>query len=179
MPDDDALDALTALRASVVDAAPETARLEWRRRRQLHMTLRYLYGGLPADPGPLYAGMAAIAARTRRIDLVFDRVEAWSNVLVACPAPHSRLDGLFADADAVAVACGDRPEPKPPKPHVTLAYLPRAPGALPGTGLPRAPSPLPFETCVGRVALARTAPGGYETPDWWPLQDPPLPTSPD
>lgn len=173
MPDEDALDALSALCASIAGAWPQAGRLKWRDRRQLHMTLRFLHHGLPPDPGPLYARLVEIASRTRRIEVVFDRIEAWPRVLVARPAPASALDRLFADIEAAATACGEAPERKAAAPHVTLAYPEQRAATLPallGTGTGSLP-PLPFTTCLGRIAIAQTAPGGYDTPHWWPLQE--------
>ncbi|WP_149196019.1 2'-5' RNA ligase family protein [Luteimonas suaedae] len=173
MPDEDALDALAALCASIADRLPPAGRLKWRNRRQLHMTLRFLHGGLPPDPGPLYAMLADIASRTRRIEVVFDRIETWPRVLVARPAPDPILDRLFTDIEAVARACGEAPERRAAAPHVTLAYPEQRAATLPAsldTG-PGSLPPLPFATCLGRIAVAHTVPGGYDTPHWWPLQD--------
>lgn len=173
MPDEDALDALEALCASIASRLPPAEPLKWRKRRQLHMTLRFLHGGLPPDPGPLYAMLADVASRTRRIEVVFDRIEVWPRVLVARPSPDPVLDRLFAEIEAVARACGEAPERSAAAPHVTLAYPRRRAAALPtalGTGPGRQP-PLPFTTCLGRIAIAHTAPGGYDTPHWWPLQE--------
>lgn len=171
LPDDDTLDALDALCAALPRAAPGLPPLRFRARAQLHMTLRYLAEGLPDDPGRLYAALAAVAARTPCLALRIDRIELWpgANVLVARTAPCPALDALFTDLDAAARACGHAGEPRPPSPHLTLAYaargrhLPVPPTPAPGS------LPLPIDACLGSIALARTAPGRYDSLQWWPL----------
>ncbi|PJK00700.1 hypothetical protein CO641_01620 [Lysobacteraceae bacterium NML91-0213] len=174
LPDADTLDALEALCAALPRAWPAMPPLQLRRRAQLHMTLRYLAEGLPADPTLLYAGLAELAGRTQRLPLRLDCVEAWpgAHVLVARPAPSEALDALFAALEAVAVACGHAPESRQPRPHITLAYLPRGQSAsalaTPAPGL----LPLPIDACLGSLSMARTAPGRYDNLQWWPLAEP-------
>ncbi|QCU72685.1 hypothetical protein E5843_14585 [Luteimonas yindakuii] len=178
LPDADTLDALEALCAALPGAFPAMPPLQVRRRAQLHMTLRYLAEGLPEDPARLYAALAAVAARAPRQALQLERVEIWpaAAVFVARPAPSPALDTLFADLEAVAVACGHAPEPRQPMPHVTLAYFPRGQH---DQGLPEAPGllPLPIDACLGSLSIARTAHGGYDNLHWWPLAEPPCPYS--
>ncbi|MCD9045813.1 2'-5' RNA ligase family protein [Luteimonas sp. MHLX1A] len=179
LPDADTLDALEALCAALPGAFPAMPPLQLRRRAQLHMTLRYLAEGLPDDPAPLYAALADLAARTPRLPVQLGRLESWpgADVLVARPAPSDALDELFAALDAVAVACGHAPEPRRPRPHITLAYLPRGQSAA-GLATP-APGvlPLPIDACLGSLSLARTAPGRYDSLQWWPLAEPPCMSS--
>ncbi len=181
MPEGPALDALESLCAAVPSAFPGLPPLRFRARAQFHMTLRFLAEGLPADPAPLYAALADVAAQTPRLALRIDRIETWpgANVLVARTAPDDDLATLFARLDAAARACGHAGEARPPSPHITLAYaatrerLPALPTRWPSS----TPLPLPIATEIGSIALARTAPARYDTVHWWPLGESGAPPS--
>jgi 2'-5' RNA ligase len=172
MPDEDALDALRALCDAVDGALAPGLRPKWRKREQFHMTLRYLGEDMPADLAPLSAALAAVAARHARIALAFDRTERWKRdeLLVACTAPSAPLDALFADIEHAVRGCGFGAQAPEKTPHVTLAYAPRG-GSIAAEANAAARAALPFAATLGRIAVASTVRGGYNTPAWWPLDD--------
>ena len=144
----------------------------WCRPGDLHLTLAFL-GELPPDALPgledaaraVAAGHRPFTLRTAGLDGFADARRArviWLG-LEPCPV----LEGLAADLRRALVARGVPFDPKPFRPHLTLARLrrPRPAGAFP----PPAPGTFPAE----RIVLFESRqPAGYLPLRAWPLGPP-------
>lgn len=120
---DDVRAVLTALRTELDGA-------RWTKSEQLHCTLRFL-GDTPED------GLADLEAVLAAIDtppplaLRLDGLTAFPSrrrprVLVVHIAPTDEMTGLQQRIESAVQRLGFEPEPRPFRPHVTLARLKRA-----------------------------------------------------
>lgn len=121
---DDVAERLLALMKGVPGA-------KWRPRENLHMTLRFF--GEVAEPvaDDIDAELAAIADRHGPFDLQL-KGAGWfggadPRALWAGAAESDALTRLAADCERAARRAGLKPESRRFAPHVTLAYLERAP----------------------------------------------------
>jgi 2'-5' RNA ligase len=102
----------------------------WSRLEDLHVTLRYFGEVDEARAADLDAALAAVAMESFEVELAgvgafgaADRVRAvWAGVPESEP-----LRRLAAKCESVARRCGLKAEARAFRPHVTLAYLKRAP----------------------------------------------------
>lgn len=171
LPDAAATQALAALqRAAQAGLAGDAPPHAWRTPRQWHVTLAYLGQSL-ADPvrRSLVEAMAPVAADAAPTALAFDALQYWpgANVLVAGLSRDARLLALHAAINTVIRAHGLAPDTRAPRPHVTLAYLPRHGVAVPQA----APAAAPADTHFGlhTLQLLQTRPGHYACLHAWPL----------
>jgi 2'-5' RNA ligase len=137
VPPDDVLDAIEA-RVAPVRAAEDG--LRWSRREQWHLTLRFL-GPVP-DVDGLVGALHDALARVPRIDaLVLAGAGAFPNArrasVVWFGARDAGEDGgedgealrrLAAAVESASVAAGFAPEPRPFRPHLTVARVARPRG---------------------------------------------------
>lgn len=158
MPRGDTLARLGALR-DTQRAADATRRwTSWRHDAQLHMTLRFLTDDTQAQPAGVCDALGAIAASHAPMTLVFDRIEAWPHVLVACGDASPTLRALFEALDRAAVSAGLSAQ-HGQTPHVTLAYARRAARTAPDDATVAVTPPI--EVTIGDIHVVRTAPGAY------------------
>lgn len=157
---------------AALDCASSEANQRWRPLDRLHMTLRYLGERISEEQlAGVLRELATVAAGTTRFELDFDRIEYWpqAKVLVAVTAPSHELEHLFGRIETGMRGCGFLPEPRPARPHVTLAYLAGPPpAAVSAQAGPLLPAPT-----LGCISLMRNAGGGgYASLGWFPLQEP-------
>jgi 2'-5' RNA ligase len=170
MPDDEARAALADLQRSVRDClGVHVARLRWRPRDRLHMTVRYLGDG-PTLAAEVLRALPALLAPVCRdaapCSVPLERIEVWPQALVARACAEPTLLALFAAVEAAVRASGGLPETRDPSPHVTLAYAGRS-RPLPVPAMPRAGFPT---LRVDALHLVESGRFGYRTIACWPLQ---------
>lgn len=142
----------------------------WVRPEGLHLTLAFL-GQRPAgDLPPLAALGTAVAGRhgafpLRTAGLGGFPQEDRARILWLGLAPSPALEALAGDLRAALTAAGEAFDPKPFRPHLTLARFPR-PRPLAGFA---APPEAPFP--ADRLVLFEGRPqGAYEPVRTWPLR---------
>ena len=144
-----------SVRAQLVAHACAWSGLEDARRTapdRLHVTLHFL-GSVPTERLPLL--QRALAGPGAGFELVLDRPRLWPGGLAVLearriPAPLAELHARLGE---VLQRLEMPPDPRPWRPHVTLAR--RAQGARP----PVATTPIRW-TADGRYLLVRSLPGG-------------------
>jgi 2'-5' RNA ligase len=133
----------------------------------LHSTLVFL-GSVPEDR---FTQVAAAAAQLRHapIELTFDSLEHWSKprlLCLACSRPPESAPVLAASLAKLLLGQGLTPDPKPYRPHITIARKVVKPHEL--------GSPHPLVWLVDKIALVDsvTAPEGsrYTVLEQWPLR---------
>jgi 2'-5' RNA ligase len=138
-----------------------------------HVTLAFL-GSVPErrmqDLGSVARRVAGLfSAGAASLLLTFDRMEYWKKAQVLCVLAETQSSQVLALADALtaeATAAGFKPDPKPFRPHVTVA---RKVAARPI----RMPKIQPAQWSFDRFALveSKTAPAGsvYAILETFPL----------
>lgn len=174
MPGEDALPAFAALQQAISSRLPADApRHAWRNPRQWHMTVHHL--GECLDPGiqaRIDAAVVPALADTQPITCRFDGIQYWphASVLVARIEASDALLDLFRRAAGAMHGLGFSADTRKPRPHATLAYLPR------GAQAPAAcaqPSEALQTVVVDRLQLLRTAQGRYDVLASWSLPSDP------
>lgn len=135
----------------------------WVRPEGLHLTLAFLGGRAPGALGPLAGLGAQVAARHATFPLRtaalggFPR-EDRARILWLGLAPSPPLAALAADLRATLAAAGEAFDPKPFRPHLSLARF-RSPQALAGFAAPPAAA-----FAAGRLVLFESRPQGCYAP---------------
>jgi 2'-5' RNA ligase len=138
---------------SLLRGAPGAGSWRWTQPEDLHLTLRFYGDASQAQADGAGATLERLAGADPQAPLEFERLEAWTGVVVARCAAVPALQALQVQLEREAQALGFAPEPRPWAPHVTLARLPRD-GAV---ELPRVKL-APFALPVARLALCCHAP---------------------
>ncbi len=117
---DDVAERLLALMRGVPGA-------KWRRRENLHLTLRFFGEVTEPVADELDAELAAIAEKSAPFDVQLKAAGSFGkadpHTLWVGAASNPALDKLAADCERAARRVGLKPEPRKFTAHVTLAYL--------------------------------------------------------
>lgn len=159
-----------SMREALVHATHKAARASGGRpvpAENLHSTVVFL-GSVPEDRLPAVAA-AADQLQRAPLQLTFDRLEHWAKpalLCLGCTAPEQSASDLATSLSKLLLGQGLAPEPKPYRPHVTIARKvarPREVGAM-----------HPLDWRIDQLTLMEsiTAPEGprYTVLQQWPLR---------
>lgn len=157
-------------RDQLTAALPEavSAQLRWVDPERLHLTLRFL-GDTTRDQARLLRGELAAALRVIDVELTLAAAGTFgaplrtSTIWLGIDGDRPGLDRLVAEVERAVVAAGVAREPRPFRPHLTLARVRAGASSAQRAGIAaavrRLPAPPPGPLRVRLISLMRSHPG--------------------